>query len=55
MAKEVCGAALSIGDDYGDNSCTFHCQLPIGHEGMHKEEFGVEQHKCIMQWEGKDE
>lgn len=31
MAK--CKSSIEFGDDYGDNSCTFHCQLKIGHQG----------------------
>lgn len=34
-----CNARLIIGDDYGDNSSTFRCQLEPGHEGMHEESF----------------
>jgi len=33
----VCGATLALGDDFGDNQITFHCQLPLGHEGEHVE------------------
>lgn len=32
---EKCKAIMVFGDDYGDNDCTFHCQLPEGHEGEH--------------------
>ena len=28
---------MQLGDDYGDNTCTFHCQLPLNHEGPHGE------------------
>jgi DUF2075 family protein len=34
-----CGAILECGDDYGDNSATFHCQLEYQHTGPHKEVF----------------
>ena len=36
---DVCGATLRIGDDFGDNECTFRCQLAKGHEGNHQEIF----------------
>ena len=34
-----CNVRLQIGDDYGDNCTTFRCQLPVGHDGRHQEEF----------------
>jgi hypothetical protein len=33
----TCNATIEFGDDYGDNETTFHCQLPDGHEGEHRE------------------
>jgi len=39
MPEILCKARLHIGDDFGDNSATIRCQLPKGHEGLHKEEF----------------
>jgi hypothetical protein len=35
---EKCSAIIRFGDDYGDNSTTFHCQLEEGHEGQHSEQ-----------------
>ncbi|MDI6788750.1 MAG: hypothetical protein QME51_10305 [Planctomycetota bacterium] len=32
-----CKAIIRFGDDYGDNSATFHCQLEKGHKGKHSE------------------
>ena len=32
-----CKSTIVFGDDYGDNSTTFHCQLEKGHVGNHKE------------------
>jgi hypothetical protein len=32
-----CNAVIKFGDDYGDNDCTFHCELEEGHEGKHLE------------------
>jgi len=34
-----CRARLELGDDMGDNECTFHCQLERGHPGLHIESF----------------
>ena len=34
-----CKARLVLGDDYGDNSVTFRCQMMNGHSGAHVEEF----------------
>ncbi len=31
-----CNALLVLGDDYGDNVCRIRCDLPEGHEGVHK-------------------
>jgi hypothetical protein len=55
----ACKATIKFGDDYGDNDCTFHCQLEEGHDGPHQEigEMGYE--KCpmpyTMAWNGSDE
>lgn len=39
--KEVkpgaCGDAIEFGDDVGDNTTTFQCDLPVGHDGRHQE------------------
>jgi len=37
--RHLCRATLVLGDDYGDNSATFRCDLPLGHEGNHVETF----------------
>lgn len=34
-----CPATLEIGDDYGDNYATMHCDQPEGHDGPHSEIF----------------
>ena len=33
----ICKSTIVFGDDYGDNNCTFHCQLELGHPGKHQE------------------
>jgi hypothetical protein len=35
--KKLCNSTIQFGDDYGDNHCTFHCQLEEGHSGSHIE------------------
>ncbi len=32
-----CEKILVFGDDFGDNECTFHCQLDSDHIGPHQE------------------
>jgi hypothetical protein len=32
-----CKAFMEFGDDHGDNTTTFHCELEEGHEGLHTE------------------
>ena len=44
----TCVATLEIGDDYGDNEATMHCQLEIGHSGRHREEFF--DGRAIVEW-----
>ena len=34
-----CNAHIYIGDDYGDSSATFRCQLGKGHPDQHMENF----------------
>lgn len=38
-ATPKCGACLFLGDDHGDNRCTFRCTRLKGHEGAHEEAF----------------
>lgn len=38
-SKNVCGAILTIVDDYSDNHATLHCQLESGHAGDHYETY----------------
>lgn len=37
MKSKKCKATIEFGDDHGDNSTTFHCQLKDGHTGKHQE------------------
>lgn len=49
-----CNARLYLGDDYGDNECTIRCQREPEHEGKHREVFGSDGRRVIIEWE-KDE
>ncbi len=52
MEKKICDSEIAFGDDFGDNSCTFHCQLPANHEGKHKESgnmYGLQKYEVF--WE----
>jgi hypothetical protein len=48
----LCGATLDVGDDYGDNSSTFHCQLPYEHEGKHQAI--LRKGDVVITWTGDD-
>lgn len=54
MQPNKCRAIVSIGDDHGDNSCTFHCQLESGHEGLHSEKFENSGKNLTMTWDGSE-
>ena len=45
-----CNAELHIGDDYGDNRATMHCQLAIGHDGPHQEAFERRSTPVTLTW-----
>ena len=55
MEKKIenkCESIMQFGDDFGDNHCTFHCQLEKNHQGKHREE-GVmyEEYPYVVEWE----
>jgi len=54
-----CNATIEFGDDYGDNHCTFHCQLEDGHEGPHQEigDMGNDKYRMpyTLAWQGSNE
>lgn len=53
--EDQCNARLYVGDDYGDNHCTFRCQLAPGHDGVHREEYRASRGgQVVVTWE-KDE
>jgi len=45
-----CLAELHLGDDYGDNQCTIHCQLPPEHEPPHCERFQRGGLPVVITW-----
>jgi hypothetical protein len=53
---EKCDAIIRFGDDYGDNSTTFHCKLRKGHKGSHEEtgNMGDDENRIpyILKWNG---
>ena len=46
-----CEAHLYIGDDQGDNKATMSCQLPLGHEGRHRETFLRQGKDVLISWD----
>lgn len=55
MSETTCKAELHIGDDYGDNIATMHCQLPEGHEGDHCEKYSPYGNRhVVVTWNGDD-
>lgn len=46
-----CDAVIVLGDDYGDNDCTFHCKLEKDHLGDHSEGGDIDGQKYTMTWE----
>lgn len=50
--EELCNAIASFGDDHGDNSATFWCELALEHGGLHVEageQYGMQY---AMSWSG---
>jgi hypothetical protein len=45
-----CKAVLYIGDDFGDNHATMHCQLEDDHEPPHREKFDREGTDVVVTW-----
>lgn len=45
-----CNACMYLGDDHGDNHTTIKCNLPIGHEGPHKESFKRKGEPVEITW-----
>lgn len=45
-----CKQVLSLGDDFGDNSTTFHCELDAGHVGPCQEEGCNSGRMYVITW-----
>ena len=48
--NDRCEDVLRIGDDYGDNECSFRCMLETNHSGPHKDEFEHEWRLVVVVW-----
>ena len=51
--KEQCKAEMEFGDDFGDNSTTFHCQFKKGHLTAHLEKGELEGKIYHITWHTK--
>lgn len=51
MKRKLCNETIEFGDDEGDNTCTFHCQLPFNHIGQHEETGNQYNKKYRLVWE----
>lgn len=54
QSPDDCFAELHLADDYGDNQCTVHCQLPIGHDLPHCERFMRGGLPVVITWHTDD-
>lgn len=54
MTLVNCPAHLKVGDDFGDNECTFKCSLKKGHRGLHKESYKRGKGLVVVRWDGDD-
>ena len=50
----VCKDVLRIGDDFGDNECSFTCTLAAGHDGPHCDQFEFEGRLVVVEWQIED-
>ena len=48
-----CKSTIEFGDDFGDNSTTFHCQLESGHNGDHVEKGDMYGVPYELKWKNK--
>jgi len=51
----TCKDVLEIGDDFGDNSCSFLCMLEAGHDGPHLNEFEHYGKSVLVEWHTNDD
>jgi len=51
---ELCKDKLAIGDDFGDNTCTFVCGLQKDHPGKCREVFTSDgREDIVIEWNKK--
>lgn len=48
--EDACNARLFIGDNYGDGTATMRCQLPLKHDGLHREQFERKGGAVTITW-----
>jgi len=48
-----CKSTIEFGDDFGDNTTTFHCQLERGHDGDHIEKGDMYGVPYEIKWKNK--
>ena len=53
--NDKCGNILRLGDDFGDNECSFACMLEAGHDGPHRDEFEHEGRSVVIIWHADDD
>ena len=51
IKENKCNATIDFADDFGDNPCTFHCNLPLNHKGRHRETGDMYGKKYKLEWE----
>ena len=49
-----CKNKLMIGDDFGDNDCTFTCELQKEHKGRCRETFKMNGKEVSIEWEKQE-
>lgn len=49
-----CNDILRLGDDFGDNECSFACIREAGHDGPHRDEFEHERQPVVVTWYASD-
>jgi hypothetical protein len=47
----ICKSYIRFSDDYGNDDCTFHCDLEENHSGSHREMGIIKNQPYIVTWE----
>ena len=48
--KGQCRSFMEFGDDFGDNTTTFHCELAPKHKGQHIERGTLHEQPFEIRW-----